>query len=159
MVGGEDRIGVTGNGHANSTSAGGGRHEAAPYLLLVENNDDDVFLTLRSLARNRFMLPVRVVQDGRKALEVLTEGGELPLAVLVSYRLPVMTGVDIIEKLRANDRTRHTPAILVTASENEREHVYDRRACERTVSACMVKPIGYDSLVHQLCTLDLLDDC
>jgi two-component system, response regulator len=92
-------------------------------ILLVEDNDDDVELTLRALRRNGVADRVDVVRDGAEALEYLfapgnhagREAGDAPGLVLLDLT-PKVGGLDVLERLRADPRTRRLPVIILTSS-------------------------------------------
>lgn len=125
------------------------------YLLLIEDNVDDVYLTLRTLKRHSFGLPVRVIMDSEDALSFLDSAQQMPLAVLVSYRLPRLTGLELIERLRGQRHTRNIPALLLTGSADERDRICGV-SCTTDASACLVKPLASEDLTRALSRLDLL---
>jgi two-component system response regulator len=101
-------------------------------ILLVEDEEADAFLIERSLlaanARNR----VRVAKDGEQALEILFkstgESGktppEVPALVLLDLKLPGMGGLEVLEKIRSDQRTRSVPVVVITSSREERDRVW-----------------------------------
>lgn len=127
----------------------------SPYLLLVESNEDDAFLTLRELHVHGFDVPVVVLGGAVEAIDFLDSAQQLPLAMLVAYRLPGMSGTELIDRIRASDRLRDVPILLVTSSEDEREHLCGAGQWCSGVDACLVKPIRVDSLNGALRNLDL----
>jgi len=100
-------------------------------ILLVEDNQDDVDLTLRALERNNIMNEVVVVRDGAEALEYFfgTEerqgcaGGKMPELVLLDLKLPKVDGLEVLKRLRADERTRLLPVVIFTSSKEERDLV------------------------------------
>ena len=95
----------------------GGFMKEQRSILLVEDNDDDVELTLRALRRKRVANRVDVVRDGAEALEYLFATGsyagrdvrDTPNLVLLDLRLPRVGGLEVLERLRADPRTRRLP--------------------------------------------------
>ena len=93
-------------------------------ILLVEDNDDDVELTLRALRRTRVADRVDVVRDGAEALEYLFATGshagrdvrDTPNLVLLDLELPKVGGLEVLERLRADPRTRRLPVVILTSS-------------------------------------------
>lgn len=104
---------------------------ALKTLLLVEDNDDDVVLTLRALKSQHVANDVRVVNDGVEALDFLLARGafagantkELPQVVLLDLNLPKVSGLDVLRELRAHERTRLLPVVVLTSSNEERDLV------------------------------------
>ena len=98
-------------------------------ILLVEDNPDDEFLTLRSLETNRIVNEVVVLRDGQAALDWLfgsAEGGgrspeELPAIILLDLKMPKVSGLDVLRRLRADARTRRIPVVIFTSSSEERD--------------------------------------
>jgi len=98
-------------------------------ILLVEDNPDDVALTLRALRAHRVANEVVVVEDGVEALEYLFGEGryagrdvrDLPAVVLLDLKLPRVDGLEVLRRIRADDRTRLVPVVILTSSEEEQD--------------------------------------
>jgi two-component system response regulator len=93
-------------------------------ILLVEDNADDADLTLRALKKNKIMNEVVVAKDGLDALAFLfsaTEPRELPGIVLLDLRLPGVDGLEILRRIRADERTRLLPVIILTTSREQED--------------------------------------
>ena len=117
-----------------------------PDVLLVEDNPDDVELTLRALKRARVVNPVHVARDGAEALELLLgEGGRLrPRVILLDLKLPRVNGLEVLERIRADERTRALPVVVLTSS---REEPDIRRAYELGANSYIVKPVEFEKFV------------
>jgi CheY-like chemotaxis protein len=100
-------------------------------MLLVEDNPQDEMLTLRALKRANLVNRVDVVRDGQQALNYLfrqgefanLEGTELPTVVLLDINLPRLTGLEVLEQLRADPRTELLPVVILTSSDDERDRL------------------------------------
>jgi two-component system response regulator len=96
-------------------------------ILLVEDNPDDVALTLRALKAHNITNDVVVAPDGVQALDYLfgTKGhaapAELPAVVLLDLKLPRVNGLEVLERIRAEERTRMLPVVILTSSDEERD--------------------------------------
>lgn len=92
-------------------------------ILLVEDNQDDELLTVRALERSRVANEVIVVRDGPEALEHLlgSPARNLPQLVLLDLKLPRMSGVEVLRKIRSHPRTRTLPVVVLTSSDEERD--------------------------------------
>src|SRR4030095_8596125 len=92
-----------------------------PVILLVEDSEDDVELTLRALRRNAVPGRVEVARDGAAALDYLLGGPEaaLPSVVLLDLNLPKVSGLEVLERLRAHPRTRLLPVVILTSSREQ----------------------------------------
>jgi two-component system response regulator len=98
-------------------------------ILLVEDNADDVELTLRAFRKSDLVNNVTVVRDGVEALDYLLATGEhaernpddLPDLVLLDIKLPRVDGLQVLERLRGNPRTRLVPVVVLTSSIEPRD--------------------------------------
>lgn len=98
-------------------------------ILLVEDNPDDVELTLRALRKSKIANDVIVVRDGVEALDYLFGTGQyagrdpaaLPQVVLLDLKLPRMDGLRVLERIRANPKTRLLPVVILTSSTEQRD--------------------------------------
>ena len=99
----------------------------AKTLLLVENNPQDEMLTLRALRRASVAGTVDVVRDGQQALDYLFRQGEhatragadLPAVVVLDIGLPRLSGLEVLQRLRADSRTALLPVVILTSSDEE----------------------------------------
>jgi two-component system, response regulator len=97
------------------------------HILLVEDNPDDVALTLRALKSHNITNEVIVARDGVQALEYLfgKDGGtgpeELPAVVLLDLKLPRVNGMEVLQRIRADERTKLLPVVILTSSDEERD--------------------------------------
>lgn len=90
-------------------------------ILMVEDNPDDALLMMRALRKSGVGNEVVVARDGAEALDLLLGSRGLPNIVLLDVRLPKLNGIEVLERLRGDDRTRHLPVVLLTSREGERE--------------------------------------
>jgi two-component system, response regulator len=105
--------------------------ETKPYILLVEDRADDVELARRALERVDESLDLVVVKDGKQALDFFyrrmsnlgDKGQPKPLFILLDLNVPKLSGLVVLQMLRAESRTRNVPIIIVTASKEEVEQL------------------------------------
>ena len=96
-------------------------------ILLVEDRQDDIDLTLRSLKDNNITNKVDVVRDGAEALDYVFAKGaysgrnvkDLPAVVLLDIKLPKIDGIEVLKRLRADERTKLLPVVILTSSREE----------------------------------------
>jgi len=96
-------------------------------ILLVEDNPDDVELTLRALRKNNITNEVVMVSDGAEALDYLfcrgayanRPAGELPLVILLDLKLPKVDGLQVLQRIREDERTQFLPVVILTSSNEE----------------------------------------
>src|SRR5215211_2504329 len=129
-------------------------------ILLVEDNPDDVFLTLRALKKNKVSNKVFVVGDGVEALDYLfcenryagRSPCDLPLLVLLDLRLPKMDGMDVLRRIRADERTHALPVVILTGSDEEQKLI---EGYESGADVFMRKPVDFEQLVEAVPQLGL----
>ena len=100
-------------------------------MLLVEDSPDDEILTLHALEKNNILNRVVVARDGAEALDYLFGTGahvgrdlsEMPTVILLDLKLPKIDGLEVLRRLRADDRTRLLPVVILTTSEEDRDLV------------------------------------
>lgn len=96
-------------------------------ILLVEDNPDDEALTLRALRKANVMNPVVVAHDGVEALEYLLGAGSaaraLPQLVLLDLKLPRIDGLEVLKRVRTDERTRLLPVVILTSSNEEEDRL------------------------------------
>ncbi|WP_426955679.1 response regulator [Muricoccus radiodurans] len=112
-------------------------------VLLVEDSPNDVELTLAALEKCRLANPVSVARDGVEALDFLLGQGEtapLPVVILLDIKLPRVDGLEVLERIRREPRTRHVPVVMLTSSREEQDLI---RSYGLGVNAFVVKPVGH----------------
>jgi two-component system response regulator len=121
-------------------------------ILLVEDNPDDVELTTMALAAAKVANPVVVARNGVEALDYLFGTGahagrdtrEQPVVVLLDIKLPLLNGIDVLRRMRADDRTRRTPVVMLTSSTEQTDvsNTYDEGA-----NSYVRKPVDFENFV------------
>jgi two-component system, response regulator len=114
-------------------------------ILLVEGNPDDEALTLRALQHNNIRSRVVVVRDGAAALAYLlgeaAQGQpEPPALVLLDVKLPKIDGLEVLRRLRIDDRTKTIPVIVLATSPEEQEHINRHEVPHQS---CIRKPVEF----------------
>ncbi|MGA7563130.1 MAG: response regulator [Desulfobaccales bacterium] len=118
-------------------------------ILLVEDNPHDVELTLRSLQKHNLANRVQVVKDGAEALDFIfnTTGSFAGQAnhlkvILLDLKLPKVSGLEVLQRLKDDERTRTIPVVVLTSSHEDR----DIEECYRLgVNSYVVKPVEFES--------------
>lgn len=98
-------------------------------ILLVEDNPDDELLTMRALRKNNVLNKVVVARDGVEALDYLFGTGRysdrdtavMPQLILLDLKLPKIDGLEVLKRLRADERTRLLPVVILTSSREEQD--------------------------------------
>ena len=122
-------------------------------ILLVEDNPDDEALTLRALQKNNIRNEVVVAHDGVEALDYLFGTGAyagrdteiLPMVILLDLKLPKIDGLEVLRRLRVDERTKFTPVVVLTSSREEKDMVASYKL---GVNAYVVKPVDFHEFVN-----------
>jgi two-component system, response regulator len=106
-------------------------------ILVVEDDPDDLELTLRVFRKHRLADRVAVVRDGAEALQYLANRPK-PRVVLLDLKLPRLSGVEVLRRMRTDERTRHIPVVVLTSS----SELVDLDECYRSgTNSYVVKPV------------------
>lgn len=122
-------------------------------ILLAEDNPRDAELTLRSLKKHNFANSVHWVKDGAEALDFMfCEGayaGRNPhhtlKLVLLDIKMPKVDGVEVLRRLKSDERTKATPVVIMTSSNEERDVMESYRL---GVNSYIVKPVEFNSFLE-----------
>jgi len=123
-------------------------------ILLVEDNPNDVELTLEGLSEYNLANDICVAPDGMSALDYLHNRGEYadrekgnPAVILLDLKLPKMTGIEVLAKIKSDPDLRTIPVVVLTSSKEER----DLNKCyDLGVNAYVVKPVSFGAFVEAI---------
>jgi len=121
-------------------------------ILLVEDNDDDIDLTLRALSHHNITNKVVVALNGDEALDYLFSRGqyadrksqEMPAVILLDLNLPGKSGLETLELIRGDERTKYIPVVILTTSLNERDL---ECSYEKGANSYVRKPVDFKQFV------------
>src|SRR5439155_25834846 len=127
-------------------------------ILLVEDNPNDVELTLRALQKQNLAGKVFVVKDGAEALDFIFATGafaqrkieNLPKVVLLDMKLPKVDGIEVLRRIKSDERTKHTPVVMLTSSQEGRDVV---DTYNLGVNSYIVKPVEFTNFVRAVSEL------
>jgi len=119
-------------------------------ILLVEDDPQDLELALRALKKSGLTNHIEVARDGVEALDfIFCEGPhagraieETPKVVMLDLKLPRMDGIDVLKRIKADDRTKSIPIVMLTSSREQRDIIESYRL---GVNSYIVKPVNFDS--------------
>jgi CheY-like chemotaxis protein len=111
-------------------------------ILLVEDDPDHVELAIRALEKHGVANNIIVARDGAEALEYLVGGrlAILPEVVLLDLKLPKISGLEVLRRIRENEDTRFLPIVILTSSDEEQDLV---RSYELGVNSYIRKPVSF----------------
>ena len=129
-------------------------------ILLVEDNPDDVQLTLRALKKNNIMNTVVVASDGVEALDYLFGTGRfasrdmnvMPEVVLLDLKMPKMDGLDVLHRIRADERTKLLPVVILTTSSEDKDRV---ESYKLGANSYVRKPVDFNQFAEAVQQLGL----
>jgi CheY-like chemotaxis protein len=129
-------------------------------ILLVEDNPDDIELTLRALRQRQVANQIVVMHDGVEALDYLAGTGPfagrgpapMPEVVLLDLKMPRMGGLELLRRLRAAERTRCLPVVVLTSSDEETDLV---RSYHLGANSYVRKPVNYAEFTEAVQQLGL----
>jgi two-component system response regulator len=129
-------------------------------ILLVEDNPDDVELTLRALKQHNIKNAISVVRDGAEALDYLFATGAyagrdtsgIPALVILDLKLPKVDGLEVLQRMRADERTKLIPVVILTSSKEERDMV---NSYKFGANSYVQKPVDFTQFVEAVRQLGL----
>jgi two-component system response regulator len=129
-------------------------------ILLVEDNPDDEALTLRALKKNNIENNIFVVRDGVQALDFLfctnaytdRDPHDLPQLILLDIKLPKMDGLEVLRRIRADERTHLVPVVILTSSKEEQDLVESYKG---GANSYVRKPVDFNEFIEAMRQLGL----
>ena len=118
-------------------------------ILMVEDNADDEALTLHELRKYHLTNRIQVVRDGQEALEYVFCTGryatrdikDQPHVILLDIKLPFVDGLEVLKRIKSDQRTRTIPVVMLTSSREEKDLIESYRL---GVNSYIVKPVDFD---------------
>jgi len=131
-------------------------------VLLVEENAGDEELTLRALRKNRIGNEVFIARDGKEALDYLfcreayaeRDPNELPILLLLDLKLPKIDGIEVLCQLRANERTKLIPVVILTSSTQDEDRFAGYSSGANSYVRKPVDFVEFSEAIHQLRLVD-----
>lgn len=127
-------------------------------LLLVEDNPQDELLILRVLRKHALAVDVQIARDGQQAIDYLfgigefagRDARELPSLVLLDIGLPRLSGIEVLQRLRADPRTEWLPVVMFTSSDEERDRL---QSYQRGANSYVRKPLDFTEFAETVARL------
>lgn len=124
-------------------------------ILLVEDNPMDVDLTRRAFAKRHIVNPLQVARDGEEALacvDTWEDGAALPVVILLDLKLPRVSGLEVLRRLKGHARFANVPVVVLTTS---REDGDVQAAYALGVNSYIVKPVEFEKFIEVAAQIDL----
>lgn len=129
-------------------------------ILLVEDNPSDIALTQRAFTKNRIANELVVAEDGQEALDYLFGAGihagrdtsQLPALILLDLKLPKIDGLAVLQRIRADERTRRLPVVVLTTSKEEQDIA---ASYDFGVNSYIRKPVDFAQFMQAMGQLGL----
>jgi len=129
-------------------------------ILLAEDNPDDVTLTLRALKKSNILNEVIVAEDGVEALDYLfgtgkfagRDTGVMPQVVLLDIKMPKMDGLEVLQRMRADERTKLLPVVVLTTSSEDKDRV---ESYKLGANSYVRKPVDFNQFADAVRQLGL----
>lgn len=129
-------------------------------ILLVEDNQDDEELTIMAFEKNNLKNPIIVARDGAEALDYMFGNGtykgrdvtDLPQIIILDLKLPKVDGLNVLKRIREDERTRSTPVVILTSSKEDRDMI---EAYKLGTNAYVRKPVDFLEFTQAVTQLGL----
>ncbi|VVB96972.1 putative methanogenesis regulatory protein FilR2 [uncultured archaeon] len=129
-------------------------------ILLVEDNPNDAELALRALKKHNLANKIHLVKDGAEALEFIfgtgayagRNIGNKPKVVFLDLKLPKVDGLEVLHKVKSDERTKTIPIVVLTSSHEERDLV---ESYKFGVNSYIVKPVDFDKFIQAVSQLGM----
>ena len=129
-------------------------------ILLVEDNPNDLELALHALKRNNLANHIEIARDGAEALDFIFATGvyahrdinKIPKLILLDLKLPKVDGLEVLQRVKSDPRTRTIPVVVLTSSREERDIV---ESYKLGVNSYIVKPVDFEQFTEAVRNLGL----
>jgi DNA-binding response OmpR family regulator len=129
-------------------------------IVLIEDDPNDTELTIRALKKNNISNNIRVIPDGAEALEFFFATGRYkdrdlsskPRLVILDLKLPKVSGIEVLRKIKANEQTKVIPVVVLTSSREERDVI---ESYQLGVNSYIVKPVDFEKFAKSVVELGI----
>jgi len=120
-------------------------------VLMAEDNKHDIIAIKRAWKEAQIANGLRIVHDGEECLDYLLHQGKYrdpksapkPGLLLLDIKMPKMDGIEVLQRIRSEEKIRHLPVVMLTSSQNEEDRI---RSYAHGVNAYIKKPVGFENL-------------
>jgi|ERR1035437_8845739 two-component system response regulator len=119
-------------------------------ILLIEDNESDAEMTIRALKKNNLANKLLHVKDGLEALDFLFAEGKYtdknienkPKVILLDLKMPKVSGIEVLQRIKADDRTKEIPVVVLTSSKEDPDI---KKCYDLGVNSYVVKPVEFEA--------------
>ena len=129
-------------------------------ILIVEDNPDDLELALHALKKHNLANNIHIARDGQEALDYIfgkendvpQQLNHRPRVILLDLKLPKVDGLDVLKRIKSDQRTRSIPVVILTSSREERDII---ESYALGVNSYIVKPVDFEKFTEAIRTLKM----
>jgi len=129
-------------------------------IILIEDNAHDIELTLRAMKKNSILNGLLHFQNGEEALDYIFATGkhagrnmnDVPKVILLDLKMPTISGLEVLKRIKSDDRTKIIPVVLLTASNQDKDIT---EGYKLGANSYIVKPVGFENFVKAVSDLGL----
>ena len=124
-------------------------------ILLIEDRSVDIDLTKRAFARRKLLNPINVARDGAEALALIDRweaGDPLPICILLDLKMPKVSGLEVLQRLKSHPKFSAIPVIVLTTSTEDRDI---EEAYKLGCNSYIVKPVDFDKFMEVASTVEV----
>jgi len=121
-------------------------------IVIVEDNPNDAELMTRVLKKHNLANKFVILQDGAQALDFLAGPNEVPRVIFLDLKLPKIDGIEVLRRIREEERTKQIPVVAITSSTEDRDI---RAAYALGVNSYITKPIRFDDFAKVIADVGL----
>ena len=129
-------------------------------ILLVEDSASDAEMTIRALTKNNLANKLFHVKDGAEALDFIFAEGlysgrnieDMPKVILLDLKMPKVNGIEVLERIRIDERTKTIPVVMLTSSKEDPDI---KKSYELGVNSYVIKPVEFDEFQKAIASLGL----
>ena len=131
-------------------------NENTVEVILVEDNPADAEMTLAALSEHNFANKVKLLKDGAEAVDYILNnvdciagqtGKCCPRVILLDLKLPKIDGLEVLRRIRSNERTKSVPVVVLTSSNEEKDRI---ESYKLGVNSYIVKPVNFDDFARSV---------
>lgn len=133
--------------------------ENGAYILYVDDSEDDVLMAKRAFKKSKLSTEIVTLTDGQECIDYLFSEGDfqgknhsLPIVILLDLNMPRVSGFEVLEYLRSQEKTKEVPVVVLTTSNADNDI---KRAYELGANSFITKPLETEDFFHTIIDIDV----